>query len=56
MTNTTGANMKGTLSERLRPIREQQAYRDDVAERGLEALLEPYVVTGAWLLEQRRPQ
>ena len=45
---------KGTLSERLRPIREQEAHRADVAERGLEALLEPYCLSGVWLPEQRQ--
>lgn len=38
MTNTT----KGTLAERLAPIREQQAHQADVRERGLAALLAPY--------------
>lgn len=55
MTNTTGT-LKGTLAERLRPIREQEAHRADVAERGLEALLAPYCLSGVWPPEQRDGQ
>lgn len=39
MTSTTA---RGTLAERLAPIREQDRYRSDVEEHGLDALFAPY--------------
>ena len=46
--------MKGTLSQRLAAAREQQAYRQRIADFGLPALLAPYTMRPIVRLPQQR--